>query len=123
MNGSGSHGFQFTPAGIIPLDQKAPDFGDEVAGGAAPRQRAPDPEPEAPAKSAEPTKIVPGQYQTFDPTKPLTGRELLAQAKARVKEIDRQLRSVPALQAERARLTALIEAAKAAVPRRSRKAH
>ena len=115
MNGE-RQGFQFTPAGVIPLGEKAPDFGEHIAGGAVPLQA------EADAAAAQPTKIVPGRYPTFDPTKPLTGRELVAQAKARVKEIDRQLRAMPALQNERARLTALLDAAKAAIPRRGRKA-
>ena len=43
--------------------------------------------------------------------KPMTGRQLVAMARARVREIDHILRGMPSLQAERAQLSALILAA------------
>lgn len=45
------------------------------------------------------------------PGKPMTGRQLVALARARVREIDQILRGMPSLQAERAQLSALILAA------------
>ena len=47
----------------------------------------------------------------FDPSRPLTGKDLLGHITARIAEIDRQLRNVPALQSERAQLGALLLAA------------
>jgi hypothetical protein len=68
-----------------------------------------------PTAAPSPSVLAPA----FDPSKPITGAQLFAAAKARIKEIDRQLRSVPALQTERAQLAALMQAAKST--RKSRK--
>lgn len=104
-------GFQYVPgAGLVPLGESVPTSSAPQAPVAV---TAPPREPESPAKPAIAVR--------FDPTHPMTGGELLAVAKARVKEIDRQLRAMPILQSERAQLSSLIIAAESARPKRTRK--
>jgi hypothetical protein len=110
MNREGG-GFQFTPFGVFPLGADIPVTSEMVPG--------------AIIQGAEPDRLVaapvaarPPAVLTIDPGKPLTGKQLFAMAKARITEIDRQLRTVPALQSERAQLSALMLAAK---PPRKRK--
>jgi hypothetical protein len=107
-------GFQFTPVGIIPLGAPAPDLGDNVAGATV---HVPMPEGVAsPDASATPLRAMPSAPAAapdalFDPGKPLTGKELAKAAKARIKVLDRMLRTVPALEEERASLKRLLAAA------------
>ena len=95
-------GFQFVPGiGPVPLGESVPVSTDAMPPVAT----------MAATKTPQAVEAAPVVSSAIDPRKPLTGRQLLGIAKARVKEIDRQLRAMPALQHERAQLSALIHAA------------
>lgn len=102
-------GFQFVPGhGMVPLGESVPTSSTPqapIAMSAPPRERETEPL----------TKTTSTLH--FDPSRPMTGKELLTVAKARVKEIDRQLRAMPILQAERTQLAALIVAASPRKPK------
>ena len=104
-----SNGYQFTPFGMFPLGAPVPDAGDAVVGATA---RVETPEPVRQIQATKPAA------SSFDPGKPLTGKQLVAVARARIKELDKILRAVPALQEERSSLASLILAA---TPPRKRK--
>lgn len=107
-------GFQFTPDGIIPLGEAGPNLGENVAPavvhvrqpeGATSSSTAPAPlRATPPAPAAAPDAL-------FDAGTPLTGKELAKAAKARIKVLDKMLRTVPALEEERASLKRLLAAA------------
>lgn len=104
---SAGSGFQFTPYGIFPLGVPVPTAGDEVMGATAAVETTEAPEP--PASSAQKSSAP---ALRFDPGKPLTGKQIAAMARARIRELDAILRTVPALQAERSSLATLLLAAK-----------
>lgn len=106
------YGYQFTPAGIIPLTAAAPSLGEHVSGATA-RIDVVRVEPRvAPGPSTPtPTQAAKAKANGFDPTKPLTGKQLMTAARRRIKEIDKILRNVDALKLERSQLSALIAAA------------
>lgn len=118
-------GFEFTPAGILPLGQSQNlQVGREDV--APPVVKPPSTMPQIAGAATPPATVVTGPAMLpAKGDKPLTARELLTLARARIKEIDRQLRNVPALQTERASLQGLISAAQAAAKaeRRIRKAN
>ena len=122
----GPHSFQYTPFGILPAGAQIPSirFDEPAPAGkameAVASARPPTSPPPNPTHILMPVLPSPSTARfTIDPGQPLTGKQLMAGAKARIKEIDRQLRNVPALQSERAQLTALVLAA--TLPRRPRK--
>src|SRR6185312_14859698 len=108
-------GFEWTPAGPVPIGTGGQyAAGDEPSAPVIPRPEAAVPErieptyavpvrPLVAMAATAPTSAPPQSppSPTFDLGKPLTGRQLLTVAKARVKELDRMLRQVPAIQAER----------------------
>lgn len=108
-----SNGFQFTPFGVFPLGASVPAMEPEAIapGGAAVveavHQQAQQ-QPEAARLLGAAKRLA---TQPLDPGRPLTGRELMTQAKARIRAIDALLRGVPKLQAERASLARLVQAA------------
>jgi len=115
-------GFEFTPWGILPIGAGASlGAGTEAAPAVVVR-----PEPAAPVERITPTyptgaapiaASAPARTSTLlDPGKPLTGKQLVAVAKARIRELDRMLKQVPAIEAERAELLRLVDAAKATKP-------
>lgn len=108
MNGSG-HAFQFTPMGIIPMGQAAPQLGDAVMGGTA-RVEGPPPEVVRPTYGA-PLAKTGKAAEKFDATKPLTGKQLVQMARSRMREIDKQLSKVDGLREERSSLASLVAAA------------
>jgi hypothetical protein len=104
-------GFQFTPMGMIPLGAPIPAMPDEVAPGFAPTSDlATIVEASAPPCLA-PTGRPGAAPVAIQATKPITGRELLKAAKARVRELDKILRTMPALKAEREAMQRLVDAA------------
>lgn len=112
---NGGHGYQFTPFGILPLGAAPPALGDVVSGGTAEVPRPADGPQAATTQvtrdQGAPAKPAVKAAAGFDPKKPITGRQIVSQARARVREIDRTLRKVDDLRAERASLSALIAAA------------
>jgi len=111
-------GFQFTPYGILPLGAAPPVQSDEPA----PSIVQPAPQVErvvptyAPARpltgvaDAKPSAVaVPQAGLTAD--KPLTAKQLKKVAKARIRQLDKILKQMPALEAERASLKRIIDAA------------
>lgn len=106
------HCFQYTPFGIIPYGEPVPSTGESVNHASGETVRVAVSAPSSPRASATQSPSASVIAPAFDPSKPLTGAQLFAAARARIKEIDRQLRSVPALQLERAQLSALMLAAK-----------
>lgn len=112
-----NHAFQMTPFGILPLNGPVPNTGDKMnVGGSAidaarTASRAASIVQVRPAIASGPIPAQAAGRFVLSPGKPMTGRDLMQLAKARVQEIDRQLRSVPALQRERAQLQALVLAA------------
>lgn len=112
--------FQFTPNGIVPLGQVAPAPGDTaVSGGAAllaAVQRAT--EQHLQGQTVPSTRAVnPVAPQAARPIagapSPLTGKQLVANIKARIRELDKALAKMPAMQDERAYLQRLLDAVKA----------
>ncbi len=108
-------GFQFTPAGILPLGAPTPNFGDEVSPSnvavQAPEIAREVPPAGAPVATAPRAKGASAEPAAFDPGQPLTGKDLAKAARARIRVLDQMLRAVPALQEERASLKRLLAAA------------
>jgi hypothetical protein len=112
-------GFQFTPVGILPLGLPGPNLGEEVAGGAVVAQPAQSLQPEfvppVPLRAlpAASPKLAPAPTASSSSgaTEPLTGKEIARLARARIRALDKILRSVPALEEERASLKRLLAAA------------
>lgn len=104
-------GYQFTPGGIIPLGQAAAaaGAGDEPSPAVVPLA--------APALDASPPKNAPPP-NAFDASKPLTGKQIAAMARARLREVERTLASVPALERERDGLRHILESL---APRRAKR--
>lgn len=123
---SEQHAFQHTPWGIVPIGTPMPAQGEEVAPGIAHSARAVTQASQPQIARSVSTPPTPSAAKAVDAKTllsagaPVTGKQLMAAAKARVKELDRLLRQVPALEAERASLLRLIQAAQPT--RRSRKA-
>lgn len=115
-------GFQYTPFGVFPLDTAVPTATDTMPSALpsvvaesviAQLDRAPRVESVSLSNRLPEPARVPRD-------KPVTGRDILRMARARVKEIDKALRAVPTLEAERAEMQRLIDAAtKKATPVRS----
>lgn len=103
-------GFEFTPFGIVPLGTPMHAVGDQMM---APVIRSLPESTEAVIAQASPpvTKLTAPVKVT--PTKPVTGKDILRMAKARVKDIDKLLSAVPALEMERAAMQRLVDAANA----------
>lgn len=99
-----SHGFQYTPFGILPLDASVPTAGDTVMPGAVASAEAATVETPA-------ARQAPAPATAARAAGPITGKQILGLARDRIREIDRLLRAVPALQAERASLQSLVRAA------------
>lgn len=113
---SAGQGFEFTPLGIVPIGS-AVNVGDQVSGGVVPRTTAVqiDSEPPSPALpsralSSLATPRLTG-LQDNVASKPLDGKRISALIKARLKELDKLLAAVPALERERSSLKALLAAA------------
>lgn len=114
-----AHAFEFTPAGVVPLGTH-PTIGDPSApsGAAVPRALHS-------VANAEPLFLpireVPGILEQRAwppaPAAPVTAKQLLAAARARLRELDRD---VPRLIAERDELRRLLDAARP--PRKRRPA-
>lgn len=103
-------GFQYTPFGLFPLDAPVPTATDTMP------SSTPSAVAEAVIAQIERAPRVEQLSLRVEPApvardKPVTGRDILRMAKARVKEIDKTLRAVPALEAERAEMQRLIDAA------------
>lgn len=127
-----SGGVQFTPFGMIPLGAPIPQA-DEVSPGAVPvtPRSAPSevivpmyapvrPDPSQTPFAMPPMAAEPSAHRTTPVTpvaKPVTGRELLKAARARVRELDKILRTMPALKAERDAMQRLVDAATPKRPR------
>jgi hypothetical protein len=107
---SEGQGFQFTPFGIIPLGETPPNVGDDVVPGTA-RVTRPEPTRDVAAARQDFPPVPPVTAAAISRGTPLKGRDLVAAARARVREITKALRAVPALEAERASLKRLIDAA------------
>jgi hypothetical protein len=106
-----SHGFQFTPAGLLRLDEPVPQWclTGEMAPCGAGIVKAIESRGDVASKPA-PAPVV-ASAPARNPNVPLTGKEIVSLTKARVKEIDRQLKAMPALIVEREALRALLVAA------------
>ena len=102
--------FEFTPWGPRPLGGSGQAAAGDTVHGAVVQVAAPQVLQVRPA-SAPPTGPPKPSKNAFDPSVPLTGAALLKVAKARIKVIDGILKSVTALQRERAQLSALVLAA------------
>jgi hypothetical protein len=117
------HCFQFTPGGVIPYGEPVISTGEQVHNASAEsvKEIAHGPLSVTPQSTSRivSTPVSVSPPAAIDPSRPLTGAQLFAGARARIREIDRQLRAVPALQSERAQLAALMLAAKS--QRKSRK--
>ena len=121
-----NHGFEFSHMGIVPLGTPYMAVSsDPIPGGLALDRAFAAPPVSAPAQSAP---AAPATAQTASsPAQqgPLKGAQLKQMAKARIKEIDKILRAMPALQEERAELSGLLAAMDAAkrATRRTSGAH
>ena len=111
---SNEHGFQFTPFGILPLNASVPQPSAEFVAPSVVHRQSGEQTSVSPALPQLPAArpVVGSAQARLDPSRPLTGGQLMAVAKARVKELDKILRQVPALEAERAGLQRLIDAAR-----------
>jgi hypothetical protein len=121
---NGAHGFQFTPFGLIRGDQPVPSIKDATAPLGAEPTALPPPvaaDLNAQARRATISEPTTSHVQQAPPPKqdalsllhsgkPLTGKQLKAAAKARIKELDKMLATVPRLRAEREELVALVQA-------------
>jgi hypothetical protein len=116
---SSAHAFQYTPFGIIPLGAAIPtDAGvTEPAPAASPRA--------APMRAQTEIAVSDLHDRNSAPPpktdKPVTGKQLAAAAKARIRELDKYLAAVPAVEAERAGLARLLDAYAAAPTKRPAK--
>ena len=104
------HGLQFTPFGVIKIGDPIPVQPTGDTAGATARVEAP--------RAEAPRVVAAPMAPALRPDKPLDGREIARLVKARIKAIDTILRGVPALQAERAQLAALLLAASPRKPKR-----
>lgn len=106
-------GFQYTPFGMLPLDQAVPTSTTEHPGAVLEVHRdAPTAEGDShPVKQAEPVKRAEKRAPAIA-SAPLTPGALVKQARARVREIKAELRRMRALEKELAELERLIRAAK-----------
>lgn len=114
------HAFEFTPFGIVPMGmggRLATGEKMNVGGAALDATHAQRAKTAPPSPAAKGRQVVQGRA-TLDPGKPLTGREIMQIAKARIQEIGRLLKSVPALQQERAQLQSLVLAASSQTKKR-----
>ena len=103
------HAFQFTPFGVIPIGAPVPETATDHVAGANPYVAPPVERVQVPDyRTALPTAAT-----NAKPAGPLTGKQIAAQCKARIKELDKALAAVPAMQAERTYLRQLLAAAAA----------
>jgi hypothetical protein len=105
-------GFQFTPGGIVPLGAPVPAMTEDAAGGFVPAsaERPAERDVSAPAAARHAAVVAPSDQ-------PLTGKQILALAKARMRVIAKTLAAVPALERERESLRLLVAAATQQKPR------
>ena len=100
-------GYEFTPFGIVPLGTAVHVADDAPAPAVV--HPAPAQGPSSPVAPPRPPTVAPPAS-----AEPLTGKAIAAMARARIREIDKALRNVPALERERDELRALLAAAGAA---------
>ncbi len=101
---SGGHSFEFSPfAGIVEVDSSGGGNAEQIVPANAELFRAPD--QTIPKRSATPIKPA---HPAKQPTKPLN---VLKAAKARLREVERDLKRLAKLEVERDELKRLIHAA------------
>lgn len=105
-----SDAFEFTPAGIRPLQEPVPG-GTIGAGDAIAALRAQVDAQEAKRVAAKPAQAAP--RSTPAESKPLKPKSLIGQIRARLTEIRRELKRLHALELEAGELERLLAAAKA----------
>jgi len=100
-------GFELSPMGFVPIgtpvsiDTRSNPSGYGALLIAPPAEVIP---------VASPAQVAASALQVLRSDKPLTGKEIVAQAKAAIKRIDKQLAEVPDLEQQRAGLRALVAA-------------
>lgn len=99
------HGFEFTPAGIVPIGSYRPEMEEGHISGAT----AHVPKPDAAVSVQSPPAHVPRTVPAA--VAPLAPRDVIRLARKRLREVEREIARITKLQKERDQLRRLLDAA------------
>lgn len=104
-----THGYEFTPAGIVPIDATPATASDKMHGAAVPSAEL----DEDDDKERVPTAKAPSAISPRTPPKsvPLKPRDVIKLARARLREVNREISRIKKLEKERDELSRLVAAA------------